>query len=378
MRSDVGSALAVGVAVTHLAEVVRQGVGAVGFEDLLRHEVPDIVSGWREGVLAHVGANPFTETEVARAGTSLDEDPIVAYGATLLIVMVGDEGVGLAQIGDGDALIRTHGFATRPVPGDPRLVAGETTSLCLESAVSDFRYAALPGGADADLVLLASDGYANSFADKDWWRAVVGDLAWFLSDHGFDEFADQFPQWLGESAVVGGDDVSAVVIVRTPLVVPPDDVSSAVVPPATSRPLSGVDRPLAGPAPDAGTTPAEVVAHDARVPSVEDPGRVPAPSEPGRHRALLLLTVALLLAIGVAAAWLATNGFGSRSGHGGPTPSQTPTPSSSHSTPNGGGHGHSGRHQGNPPGKPTAPGGSSGSQLIHPGSTTGRSLGAHG
>ena len=49
-------------------------------------------------------------------------------------------------------------------PGDDRLVAGETTSLCLATAADDFRHAFLPASAEPDLVLLATDGYGNSFA----------------------------------------------------------------------------------------------------------------------------------------------------------------------------------------------------------------------
>ena len=137
----------------------------------------------------------------------------MAYGATLLVAVVGDSGVRLAQIGDGDALVRSHGFATRPVPGDDRLAA-KTTSLCLDSAADDFRYAVLPASAELDLVLLATDGYGNSFAAQDWWHTLVGDIAWYVDVHGFDEFSTRLPDWLAESALVGGDDATAAVLIR--------------------------------------------------------------------------------------------------------------------------------------------------------------------
>lgn len=332
VRSDVGSALAVGVSVTHLADAVRHRDEAVGYDDFLRSEVPAVVAQWRDSVLDHLGAHPFSAAEEARAGEPLQDEPFVSYGATLLVVVVGEGGVGLAQIGDGDALIRTHGFATRPVPSDPRLVAGETTSLCLDSAVADFRYAALPSTADPDLVLLASDGYGNSFADKDWWRVVVGDLAWFLTDHGFDDFASQFPGWLGESALVGGDDVSAVVIARSPLVVAPAEVVGSVVArPVRSRPnpdvhvvdpvavpvVAAVEAPVAA-APVAAVpavprTLLDPAVHD--VAGVTDP---PDPQPPGpaaqrprsRRRvvAVALLLVVAVLAVATAVVWLIVGG----------------------------------------------------------------------
>lgn len=365
VRSDVGSALAVGVAVTHLAEVVRTSEPGTSFEDLLRREVPAIVGVWRESVLSHVQTHPFTETEAARAGVDLEHDPVVAYGATLLVVVVGEDGVGLAQIGDGDALIRTHGFATRPVPGDARLVAGETTSLCLESAVSDFRFAALPGSSDPDLILLASDGYANSFADKDWWRAVVGDLAWFLADRGFDDFAVQFPAWLGESATVGGDDVSAVVIARSPLVVPPEQAPApAEATPVASQPvpepaavLMDELRPVSSPGPLAGAPQVGTLVDEPG----DDTAYAASPEERRRRRTLAWVVAALVLVVAVVLAWVVTGGFGGAGGPSSPGPSPTvSTPGhTGHRHPSGGGNNgpdNGGRHGGPGGGHAPAPG----------------------
>lgn len=260
VRSDVGARTAVDVAV----ESVRQALVAdpdTDLSDLLRAQVPRIVDTWRDAVRTHADAHPFTPAEQARAGG----DPhagggLMAYGATLLVAVVGDHGVALAQVGDGDALVRSHGFATRPVPGDERLVAGETTSLCLASAADDFRFAFLPATAEPDLVLLATDGYGNSFAHADWWQGLLGDVASFVERLGFQQLEEQLPDWLEESARVGGDDVTAVLVVRRPL---------SVDPPATAAPDPSVphvpDRPRtlelpreeAGRVPTARTVPAK-------------------------------------------------------------------------------------------------------------------------
>lgn len=371
VRSDVGSSLAVGVAVSQVAAALREASEDLSFEALLRREVPELVSSWRSSVLGHLEAHPFTEAEGTRAGVGLADDPVVAYGATLLVVIVGDAGVGLAQIGDGDALIRTHGFATRPVPGDPRLVAGETTSLCLDTAVSDFRYAALPGSADPDLVLLASDGYGNSFADKDWWRAVVGDLAWFLTDHRFEDFVAQFPAWLGESAEVGGDDVSAVVIARSPLAVPPGEAPPVVVSPSAPRDPVPVPALVAAERP----APAGIVVEQLPTRLLEEPVTAPPATSaaPGgrSHRGVAVLMVVLVLVVVVAVAWFVLDGPGSRGGPSTPGPSQAPTPGVS--TPGSPTHHRSGgTHTGNPGGNQgTGPGG-------HQGGKPGGTQGHHG
>ncbi|HSV38395.1 MAG TPA: PP2C family serine/threonine-protein phosphatase [Nocardioidaceae bacterium] len=252
VRSDVGSRFAVDTAIDILSEVLA-APSSLPPADLLRAEVGSLVERWRAEVSAHHLAHAFTDEEVRRAGVpTLDVEPFVAYGATLLVAIVGDSGVGIAQIGDGDALIRTHGFATRPVPGDSRLVGGQTTSLCLDTAADDFRFAGLPATADPDLVLLATDGYGNSFADNDWWQGLVGDFAWFLDTEGFEELDKQLPTWLGDSAHVGGDDVTAAVVVRDPLVVPPvrSEAPVVVVEPPIGRTLpmpEEEDAPLPAP-----------------------------------------------------------------------------------------------------------------------------------
>ncbi|WP_168218346.1 PP2C family serine/threonine-protein phosphatase [Nocardioides eburneiflavus] len=238
VRSDVGARTAVDVAVRQVAEALsdRDDPPAV-----LREVVPRIVEEWRTQVAADARDRPLTDDERARGS----DGSATAYGATLLVAVVGGHGVAVAQVGDGDALVRSHGFATRPVPGDDRLVAGETTSMCLESAVDDFRYAVVPDSAEPDLVLLSTDGYGNSFAQADWWHGLVDDLADFVVRSGFDRVADELPGWLEESARVGGDDVSAVLLVRDSLsddrvATPPRTRELSTVPdealPATAAP----------------------------------------------------------------------------------------------------------------------------------------------
>lgn len=249
VRSDVGSRAAVDIAVDALSEALQDDDDAAA---ALRATVPRIVAAWRERVEADARDRPFSDDELHRGagGTT-------AYGATLLCAVVGDFGVALAQVGDGDALVRSHGFATRPVPGDDRLVAGETTSLCLDSAVDDFRYATVPASAEPDLVLIATDGYGNSFAQATWWHGLVDDVAALVVRSGFDRVADDLPSWLEESARVGGDDVSAVLLVREPLT---DDTVAA--PPRTREleDAAGETPPVLAVAPPARRRRAGVVA----------------------------------------------------------------------------------------------------------------------
>lgn len=277
VRSDVGARTAVDVAVRSVADALtgRDDPAAV-----LREVVPRIVEEWRTQVAADARDRPFTEAERARGS----DGSATAYGATLLVAVIGGHGVAVAQVGDGDALVRSHGFATRPVPGDDRLVAGETTSLCLDSAADDFRYAVVPDSADPDLVLLSTDGYGNSFAQADWWHGLVDDLADFVVRSGFDRVADELPGWLEESARVGGDDVSAVLLVRDSIADAP-----ALEPPRTRElPMAPDETTRAGAAPTGGRRSTGLVAVIAAAAAVLGvvavlfllgPGRSEAPPE---------------------------------------------------------------------------------------------------
>ena len=213
VRSATGSRLAVDVALDVLA---RAAAEAPDPARLLHDAVPTIVSTWRDRVRQHAGTHPFTSDEVDTAGVALDPDPETAYGATLLITLAGRDALTFAQLGDGDIVVRCGTGVRRPMPEDARLVAGSTTSLCLPTAVADFRFGSIGAADRPDLVLLASDGYGNAFADPRWHEAVVSDLGQQLDDAGAAEVGRRLPNWLTESALVGGDDVTVVLLARRP------------------------------------------------------------------------------------------------------------------------------------------------------------------
>lgn len=200
VRSDVGARLAVEAAVEYMAGVLREG--AAGDVTTLRSCVDGVVAAWRAAVEAHHAEAP--------AGT--DDDPVILYGATLILAVVRGERISVAQLGDGDVLAHLDGRVVRPVPGDARLVGGQTTSLCLRGASGDFRFGDVIG---ADLLLLASDGYGNSFAVADWQDRLVEDFVRGVRRDGFAVLSERLPGWLGESARIGGDDVTAVVAARS-------------------------------------------------------------------------------------------------------------------------------------------------------------------
>jgi hypothetical protein len=246
VRSDAGSRLAVEAAcdvlVAWLSDMTASGfnrrrTAALGQE--LRNEiVPAMVDEWRRRVSADLASRPFTDEEQSRTTASLEADPVIAYGATLLVAVVADRVIALAQLGDGDILVMQRADVLLPIEPDARLVASQTTSLCLETATDDFRCAVLADVEGVELVLLSSDGYANSFADDDWERTVGRDLAQRVHEMGVSGVQRELPDWLAASAAASGDDTSVVMIVADEVSAPDDAAVGSV----GSRVSVGVSR----------------------------------------------------------------------------------------------------------------------------------------
>ncbi len=263
------------------ARYVRSGLGARAAVDaalsVLTAEPADPVDApavwtriwqrWRDTVLADHRRRPFTEDERRRLGE--EPDPLVAYGSTLIAALAGPEGVRIWQLGDGDVLAAdADGTTSLPVPPDPLLSAGRTTSLCSADAATTARTALI---LDAHWVLLATDGYGNAFADADWRTQVGADLHRALREHGPGAVASQFPQWLRASAETGGDDASAVLLVNAAATVgtPPTALDSRGGP----RPDRPAAAPVTAPGEDGPRTAGIVTA-----PSVPAPRRRPHPA----------------------------------------------------------------------------------------------------
>jgi serine/threonine protein phosphatase PrpC len=176
----------------------------------------DVVDVWRAAVGADLRASPIDERETApmaerygaAALTSLADDPMQAYGTTLLLAVLDRKRCLYAQIGDGDILaVDDRGVVRRPVPADERLIGDRTTSLCTPDAMADFRVC-IETSRPA-LVLLATDGYANSFSTDDEFLLVGSDYLKMIGAEGLDSVAARLEGWLAEASELGsGDDIT--------------------------------------------------------------------------------------------------------------------------------------------------------------------------
>ena len=225
-RSQVGASLAANTAVNVLYEDLSSMLAEVPPPDSPGERVAGIlnriVADWRSAVLSDLSNNPFLESELGAlekgegdaARASVEQDPLLAYGATLLAAAVADEFVLYLQLGDGDILaIEDAGATTRPVPADHRLIANHTTSLCQESALADTRFALsreIPA-----LILLSTDGYANSFRSDADFLKIGADYLEIIRQQGLETVADQLPETLSAASTEGsGDDITLGILYR--------------------------------------------------------------------------------------------------------------------------------------------------------------------
>ena len=218
-RSARGAALAVTVACEAAAELAER-LDAFETAEQLESEalgtlVPAITGRWRAAVAGDLAAQPFTDQE--QAIRFRGDDPLIAYGSTLLLAVAGSRWLVLVQIGDGDIVgIQPGGRALLAVPSDPSLDGLQTTSLCGPRAEEDFRAAVVDLSRTALLgVLLATDGYGNAQAADPWADAVSADLAGLIDGQPPEWLAAQLPTWASRCASADGsaDDTTIALLI---------------------------------------------------------------------------------------------------------------------------------------------------------------------
>jgi hypothetical protein len=193
---------------------------------MIREEAPRrIVESWRRMVEEDFAREPLSRDELSTArdgaarhgGQTIDAHPFLAYGSTLLISIVTREYLALLQLGDGDIItVAADDSVERPLPNDPRLIANETTSISGDQAWRNFRTALIPlTEVPIHMVLLSTDGYANSYAGDSAFFRVVTDILGNLYRAGVERVQQELPNWLLDATNRGsGDDISAALLYR--------------------------------------------------------------------------------------------------------------------------------------------------------------------
>jgi len=230
-RSHIGSRRAVKEAQMLLvSEVMPRILDCDGLYDLaqfkrqLSEQMPKLlVSRWRASVFEHATDNPITEDETSHPNDEEATKPKATkpnsaveqrYGATLLAALLTPELHLYIQLGDGDVLtVTADGEVVRPpFTIDSHLLANHTTSLCSKEA---WRFVRIHFQPIVDrppvFIMLATDGYGNSFADDADFEQVAIDLYTAIQQDGLAAVAGIMPDWLEATSKGGsGDDISVV------------------------------------------------------------------------------------------------------------------------------------------------------------------------
>jgi len=218
-RSRTGAYFAVHAAVETIKEFIESQSDVSNFTRVKRiaeEQLPkELARRWKAKVISDIEKSPFSseQSELLKG-----KDSLVAYGATLLAVLLTSEFIMYWQIGDGDILtVSEKGEVERPMPKDERLFANETTSLCTKDAWRDFRFCFQPVlDSPPKLILLATDGYANSFGTDESFLKVASDILEIIQTEGFNFVCKNLQDWLKEASESGsGDDITVGLICST-------------------------------------------------------------------------------------------------------------------------------------------------------------------
>jgi serine/threonine protein phosphatase PrpC len=220
VRSHRGAKLAVQLAtdiLTDFADTHEKTRDLAALARQAAEQLPrTLVRTWQDQVRAELAARPLSPTEESRW---LDDrkpdavrDPMRVYGSTLVATVLTGRYLLFCHLGDGDILtVDQEGGVTRPpLPIDARLVANQTTSLCGQDAWNDMRVYFQPlTDKPPALIMLATDGYANSFADEQGFFATATDLLHAFQANGVQHTTNRLPHWLHATSEGGsGDDIS--------------------------------------------------------------------------------------------------------------------------------------------------------------------------
>ncbi len=193
---------------------------------VVEEKIPKLLTArWLQRVGKDREEQPFTAEElngVEQKGGAKDRGhvtnhPELAYGATLLTVIIGKDVILYLQIGDGDILtVDDNGEVSRPIPPDERIFGNETTSLSLKDAWRDFRSCVQTFDKTVPrLILLATDGYSNSFSTDEGFLKIGRDYLNLIKSMGYEGVKNNIEDWLQRSTQSGsGDDITLGIVYR--------------------------------------------------------------------------------------------------------------------------------------------------------------------
>ena len=152
------------------------------------------------------------------AQSALEAHPLLAYGATLTTVWLGESYLLYLQLGDGDILdVSPRGPSAAPAGGRAPLRGADHLPLRppgLAGLPDRFPHPQprlRPGPSSS----LSTDGYANAFREDAGFLRVGADLLDLVRQEGLGAVAAGLDSWLAEATEQGsGDDVTVGLLCR--------------------------------------------------------------------------------------------------------------------------------------------------------------------
>lgn len=191
-------------------------------KDILIKKLTDtIVFRWKETVLGHLLANPFTKEELEFADYYAEEyrqnkEIEHAYGTTLIAALQVGDFLILIQQGDGrcDVFYR-DGSVDQPIPWDENCHNNVTTSMCDLDANEEIRSIVLNWKERGIIACyLGTDGVEDSYRDMEGTHIFYQKLSCYIVENGSENFEIYLENALPEFSKRGsGDDVSVAGIV---------------------------------------------------------------------------------------------------------------------------------------------------------------------
>lgn len=168
-----------------------------------------IVQSWVKNVRQHAQESQGAELPLPTL--------LRSYGSTLLAVLATERYILYFQLGDGDILrVSADGGVSRPIVKNADLIAEETHSLCMVDRRTQqpnaWLYASVhlePLTQPPALIMLSTDGYANSFRSDDDFLQVGSDVLCLIQREGWGYVKENLSSWLEDATQSGsGDDIT--------------------------------------------------------------------------------------------------------------------------------------------------------------------------
>ncbi len=222
-RSDIGSKMAVETANVLVADMLLKDMSQMKrFGEEAESLCRRISAMWSKTVLAHLGKNAFEDGEVEKLDKikqrELGRNALLAYGTTLMTLVVSKERTYVLNIGDCELLIKYNDRETPEILNRNRTLGNETESLALRNAHKYYTVHEMDSG-EIEALLAATDGYPNSFKDDTGFLKVIDDLIQINDKHGIDAIKENMSAWLEDTSLKGsGDDITACFVIKKEII----------------------------------------------------------------------------------------------------------------------------------------------------------------